>query len=163
MKLGDKIRQLRIENNLTQKKFGELFNVAKNTISQYENSVSTPDVEMQKKICNKFNVSLDWLNGRTNIREPYGYVREDNTQYTSDTHNSTNFYKDLPSELDKETMQNITAAIKDNPELLDFWDQLVQREDLQLMFKQTKRLTPESIRKIIEVIKLIEDEEKKES
>ncbi len=159
MILGDRIRQLRVKNNLTQKEFGKLFNVAKNTISQYENSVSIPDIEMQIKISNKFNVSLDWLNGLTNISKPYGFVCDDNTLYQSmmDGENSSCEY--MPSDIGKETVKNITDAIKDRPELLEFWNQIVQREDLQLMFKQTKRLTPESIRKIVEVIKIIEDGE----
>ncbi|MBA1336483.1 MAG: hypothetical protein HPY66_2918 [Firmicutes bacterium] len=131
MNLGYRIRQLRKENNLTQEKFGKLFNIAKNTVSQYENGISTPDIQTQKKICEYFNISLDWLHGRTNIRN-------------------------------EETVQNIKNAIDDNPELLELWNRLVQREDLQYMFEQTKRLTPESIRKIIEVIKLIEDEESQE-
>ena len=161
MKLGDKIRQLRIENKLTQKEFGELFNVAKNTISQYENSVSTPGIEMQKKICNKFNVSLDWLNGRTDMGKPYRYIKEDHTtKYIWDRHGSTDLYnKELPSsEIERKKVESIKASIKDNPELLDLWDILVSREDLRHMVKQTKRLTPASIMKIVEVIKLIEDE-----
>ncbi|MCL6479739.1 MAG: helix-turn-helix domain-containing protein [Peptococcaceae bacterium] len=63
---------------------------------------------------------------------------------------------DDPNEAAAKTIEN---AISDDTELLEFWQELVQREDLQLLFKQVKPLSPNSIKKIIRVIKAIEDEE----
>jgi len=54
------------------------------------------------------------------------------------------------------------SALSDSPELLEFWKELSKRDDLQLMFKQARKLSPESIRKVVEVIKLIEDKEAEE-
>ncbi|MBO8161913.1 MAG: helix-turn-helix transcriptional regulator [Thermosipho sp. (in: Bacteria)] len=132
MGFPERLKELRLERGLLQKDIAEYLNITRPTIAHYENGTRKPDHETLERLASFFNVSIDYLLGRTNIRN-------------------------------EETMQNIVDAIKDNPELLDFWNQLVQREDLQLMFKQTKRLSPESIRKIIEVIKLIEDEEERES
>ena len=53
----------------------------------------------------------------------------------------------------------IKSAISDDPELADFWDKLSQREDLQLLFKQTKDMDPAGVKQIIRIIKAIEDEE----
>ncbi len=53
----------------------------------------------------------------------------------------------------------IKKALSDDPELADFWDKLSQREDLQLLFKQTKDLSPKAIHQVIRIIKAIEDEE----
>jgi len=53
----------------------------------------------------------------------------------------------------------IANAVKDDPELADFWNLLRQREDLKLLFKQTKKLEPREIQQIIRIIKAIEDEE----
>lgn len=53
----------------------------------------------------------------------------------------------------------ITAALQADPELLEFWQELSRRQDLQLMFKQVRDFSPESIRKIVRIIKAIEDEE----
>ena len=58
-----------------------------------------------------------------------------------------------------EAATKIAAALQDNPELLSFWQDLSQREDLQLMFKQVRDLSPETIRKVVRIIKAIEDEE----
>ncbi len=55
--------------------------------------------------------------------------------------------------------EKIKDAIKGDEDLLSFWDVLAKRDDLQLLFKQTKNLPPETIRRIIKYIKLVEDEE----
>lgn len=56
----------------------------------------------------------------------------------------------------------IANAVKDDPELADFWNLLRQREDLKLLFKQTKKLEPSEIQQIIRIIKAIEDDEANE-
>lgn len=56
----------------------------------------------------------------------------------------------------------IERVIVDDPDLFEFFQELKQREDLQLMFKQTKDLSSDSIRRIIKYIKMVEDEESKE-
>jgi transcriptional regulator with XRE-family HTH domain len=61
--IGDRIKQLRLENNLTQEEFGKIFGIVKSTVSMYESNKSTPDDELKKKIAEYFNVSLDWLMG----------------------------------------------------------------------------------------------------
>lgn len=63
---------------------------------------------------------------------------------------------------DSSPVEKITAALVDDPELFDFWQELKEREDLQLLFKQVKPLSQETIRRIIRYIKMVEDEEAKE-
>ncbi len=55
--------------------------------------------------------------------------------------------------------QKIHAAVSDDPELLAFWQELSEREDLQTLFRQTKDLSPEAIKRVIRYIKMVEDEE----
>ena len=62
--IGDRIRQLRKENNLTQYEFGTLFGLYDSTISMYETGRRTPEYETIVKIADYFNVSIDWLLGR---------------------------------------------------------------------------------------------------
>lgn len=62
----------------------------------------------------------------------------------------------------RNSKERISEAIKDDPELLDFWESLKDRPDLQLLFKQTKNLTEKDINQIIRIIKAIEDEEDRE-
>lgn len=53
----------------------------------------------------------------------------------------------------------ITDAVSDDPELAEFWNDLKQREDLKLLFKQTRNLSPKAIKQVMRIIKAIEDEE----
>jgi len=66
--LGKRIKIIRTENKLTQQKFADLFGLVKSTICMYEKGNSTPDVQTLTKIADHFDVSLDWLTGRTNAR-----------------------------------------------------------------------------------------------
>ena len=67
--IGDKIRQLRKENNLTQHEFGALFDLYDSTISMYETGKRTPEYQTIVKIADHFNVSIDWLLGRVETRD----------------------------------------------------------------------------------------------
>lgn len=64
--LGDKIRFLRREFNLTQEEFGRRLNIGKSTVSQYENNINIPDISMLCKIAELFNVTTDYLLDRPN-------------------------------------------------------------------------------------------------
>mgnify|MGYP000988210218 FL=1 len=67
-KIGQRIKQLRKENKITQEELGKMFGMVKSTISLYENGKSNPDDEIKQKIADQFNVSIDWLLGRTDER-----------------------------------------------------------------------------------------------
>ena len=60
---------------------------------------------------------------------------------------------------EKSNADKIKKAISDDPELVEFWDKAKDREDLQLMLKQTKDLKPSTIKQIIEIIKTFEKEQ----
>lgn len=59
----------------------------------------------------------------------------------------------------KMPVDKISSALSDDPDLLAFWNTLKEREDLQLLFKQTKDMSPRAIRQVIQIIKIIESEE----
>lgn len=61
MELGKNIIKIRKQNNLTQDDFAEKYFVTRQTISNWENSKSYPDLETLIKISDDFNISLDIL------------------------------------------------------------------------------------------------------
>ncbi len=61
MSIGDKIKALRKENGLTQKKLGELSNTSETTIKQYELGKRQPRIEQLEKIADALNVSVSIL------------------------------------------------------------------------------------------------------
>ena len=60
------LRDLRIDNDLSQKQLADLFHVDKQTILRVENSRFSPKVDLLKMYALHFNVSLDYLAGLTN-------------------------------------------------------------------------------------------------
>lgn len=69
--LGKRLKILRTEKDLTQEEFGKPYNLKKSTVSQYESGSSKPDDELKKRIAKDYDISLDWLMGISNVRNPY--------------------------------------------------------------------------------------------
>ena len=61
MNLGKRLVEIRKEKNMSQEEFAELFNVTRQTVSNWENLKSYPDIETLIRISNTFNISLDVL------------------------------------------------------------------------------------------------------
>ena len=59
--IGELIKEIRKENKLTQKEFGDKFFLSPKTISNYENMDRMPDLEFITKVCDEFNLSLDYF------------------------------------------------------------------------------------------------------
>ena len=61
MNVGQKIKQLRLENNLTQEELAEQLGVSFQSVSRWENSTTYPDITMLPIIANMFDVTIDYL------------------------------------------------------------------------------------------------------
>jgi len=69
MSFGSKIIQLRDEENLSRKELSEKLGIAYQTLSKYETDARFPDRDTLTIIADNFNVSVDFLLGRTKLRE----------------------------------------------------------------------------------------------
>lgn len=58
---GDRLKELRKERNLTQEDIGNLCDVAKNTVSNWENNINQPTFDIVKKLAQYFGVTIDYL------------------------------------------------------------------------------------------------------
>ena len=65
MNLGKIIKQLRQKHNMTQEDLGKIIDKNRSTIAGYETEGKEPDYETLKKIAIYFNVSTDYLLGKT--------------------------------------------------------------------------------------------------
>ena len=65
MNFGERLKSLRHEKNLTQEEIAEILNVGRPTIAGYETKNKEPNYETLKKLADFFNVSIDYLLGRT--------------------------------------------------------------------------------------------------
>ena len=61
-----RLKNLRKEKNISQLKLALDLNMNQNTISRYENMEREADYETLIKMADYFNVSLDYLLGRSN-------------------------------------------------------------------------------------------------
>ena len=69
-KIGAQIKQLRLTAGMTQRELAQRINVGNTTLSQYESGARVPSDEVKLKIAMVFGVSVDYLLGATDSREP---------------------------------------------------------------------------------------------
>jgi transcriptional regulator with XRE-family HTH domain len=61
MNFGEQIKQIRLENNLTQDQMASKLNVTRQAVSNWENDRNLPDIEMLITISSVFHLPLDQL------------------------------------------------------------------------------------------------------
>ncbi len=61
--IGERIKELRAEYDLSQAKLGDLLMVSQDTISLWENNKALPNTEYVILLCKIFDVSADYLLG----------------------------------------------------------------------------------------------------
>ena len=63
MNIAQRIKQLRLERNITQPELAKAINVSNGLISFWENSINEPKASLIIKLALYFNVSSDYLLG----------------------------------------------------------------------------------------------------
>ena len=63
----ERLKKLRIQNDISQKKLAESLHLGKGVISSYESGKSLPNCQTLILIAHFFNVSIDYITGVTNI------------------------------------------------------------------------------------------------
>ncbi len=61
MMIGQRIKELRIENNLSQKQLAEILNISHKTISHWESGYTEPSLQAIVQIKKHFNISYEDL------------------------------------------------------------------------------------------------------
>ena len=66
-----RIRDLREDNDLTQKELAEYLHIKQNTYSQYENGQRQLPLDVLIALAKYYNTSTDYILGLTEERKPY--------------------------------------------------------------------------------------------
>lgn len=66
--LGDRLKELREEKELTQEELGKLLSVSRQAVSSYESEDAEPSLNNLVRLADIFDISLDYLLGRTKER-----------------------------------------------------------------------------------------------
>ena len=130
MNIGEYIKKIREEKGLSINQLALYSDVSAAHISRIERGLREPSPEILKKLSQALKVPYEELMAAA------GYLDEIEQN-------------NIVAE------QKIAEAIADDPELLEFWEELTKRDDLQLLFKQVRDLSPQTIKRIIKYIKIV--------
>ena len=67
----ERIRDLRVDHGYTQQQVADYLGVKQNTYSQYEIGVLNYPLDVVIKLADLYEVSVDYLLGRTSVSKPY--------------------------------------------------------------------------------------------
>lgn len=105
--IGERIKKERLEKDLNQPELAKKLSVAKGTVSNWENGYRSPDSEMLSKLANFFNVTTDYLLGRTD--NPEALVYESNIDGDS---YKVNIHKDYPYKLTPKQVEELILKLE---------------------------------------------------
>lgn len=74
--MKDIIRELRKEKGLTQYEFAKRIGFTRSAVGNYESGVRVPNDEAKQMICDFFNVDMDYLYGKTDVKVPCHYTTD---------------------------------------------------------------------------------------
>ncbi|MGJ0845929.1 helix-turn-helix domain-containing protein [Tissierella praeacuta] len=72
---SDRMRNLRKEKDVTLEELANILNTTKATLSRYENNLRVPNADFIQELAEFFNVSTDYLLGRTDIKNPEDKIK----------------------------------------------------------------------------------------
>lgn len=70
MEFKDRLKETRLNKKLTQKEVASHFNTSPQSYAQWEKGLRKPSAENLQKLADFFNVSTDYLLGKTDIPDP---------------------------------------------------------------------------------------------
>lgn len=114
---GERLKSLRESHNLTQDELADELGVTKQAISQYERGVRRPDFDTLSRICDLFNVSSDYLLGKS----------------------------DLTTRLLDEQELSLVDGYYRNPETAVMAQKLFESKELRLLFDAAQDARPEDL------------------
>ncbi|MBM7582479.1 transcriptional regulator with XRE-family HTH domain [Caldicoprobacter guelmensis] len=75
-----RLKELRKEHKMTQTELGKILGLSTSAIGMYEQGRRDPDSFTLQKIADTFNVTVDYLLGRSDIRNPYTCINNKNSE-----------------------------------------------------------------------------------
>ena len=73
--LSENIKKARNDRHLSQRALADIIGVSQQTVGSWEVGRTSPDNEMLKKLASFFNVSVDYLLGRTDEPQSTGFQK----------------------------------------------------------------------------------------
>lgn len=142
---GDRLKELRKKSNLTQQELASKFYLNKSSISRYENGTQLPEHDLLEKIADYFKVSIDYLLGRTDIKDVPTNSKENENKKTSQPKLSEKDERDIKKDLNKtlEQLENSQDGLMFDGEPMD--DET--RELLRISLENSMRIAKQAAKK----------------
>lgn len=78
--LAKRLREIRIDNRLTQKDMGDVINMAAGSVGALENGLYTPSIDVLRTLKKRLNISYDYLLDGEDIAKTSIHLKEENKQ-----------------------------------------------------------------------------------
>lgn len=117
--LSSRLRSLRENRKITQADVADRIGVARTTYAMYEQGKREPDLETINTIASFYDVTSDYLLGRTNQKQININKDEEEFQAFANDPSLQKWYKELPKskEEDLRKLRKMWEILKDNGEL----------------------------------------------
>lgn len=129
----DVLKGLREEKRISQKELAEELKLGISTIGMYESGSRMPKYEILESIADYFNVDMNYLLGKTPIRN--NYRDGDFSQWGNHEAN--------------------LKYLEDKPELQAIYKEMVNRDDIYVLFDKTKDLEPKDVESVLMFVQTI--------
>lgn len=109
MTFGERLKILRKEFDISQDDLGKKIGVARTSVANYETNRNYPTSEVLEKLSDVFNVSIDYLLCKTNIRcynkdekeFHFAYHKEMEGLTDEEIADALRFYKEMKNKINK--------------------------------------------------------------
>ena len=108
---GDRIRALRESMNFSQVKFAETFGIGQSSVGRYEKGEASPSLELLVRIADYYDVSLDYVLGRTDSPQGRLYDCKPKNGYPSDMENFVEMCFDPNSPMNVKLKQTLIQML----------------------------------------------------
>ena len=71
MKYNERIREIRVDNSLTQQKIADLLHIGQRTYADYESGKTRIPIDSLLILARFYDISLDYITGASNIKSEY--------------------------------------------------------------------------------------------
>lgn len=102
MEFGERLKILREKRNISREQIADLLNVSYSSIAKYETNERFPDKDTLIKLSEYFNVSIDYLLGLTDIKEPINEIIKKGEVAIKPPSEIEKIYESLPAEEKKQ-------------------------------------------------------------